>query len=469
MPSAHGSENEGVLRPQARPGPRRSLRTRTVLSNQETLLLALLRRDAPAKVSAERLALLGDPGFRSAFLAVAAGHGVIGLTLTALRRCGAFQSLDPKTRDSLFAPLRPFAFQAAMWDAERDRLLDALRAESLVPLVLKGAALRLTVYREAVERLSGDLDLLVSAHQVRNGLEALARAGYVDHWTDEARRAHLRRGYHLSLSHASGFEVELHWDLSARGEGFRFDPAAFLNRSVLHERAGADPVRVPCPEHMVLHLADQNREDSFSRLKRLVDIDRVIASAVASGSDLDWGYLVRQAREGGHETVVALALQLSRRLLDTPVPRSVLGDLSLKRSVRFHLSALRPDAYLLTQQGLRSTVAQRTLHLWLIRNWGDRYRWVRRVLRGSTNPMADVYSARRGIVISQTWNARLLRLRKILKLAVYHVILYLAAVRDRGRTQTGFWPAAASRSGLARRLRRFSKGLVWTSPANTTS
>jgi hypothetical protein len=446
------------------------LLTRTSLSEPEKLLLALVRADSASEVTSSELAALEDDSFRSVFRSIVTGHGVIGLALTSLRRCGGFESLKPETRDELIAPLRPFAFQAALWDAERDRLLRVLREHSLIPVVLKGGALRLTVYEDPAERLSGDLDLLVSAHRVRDGLEALAEAGYVDHWTDDARREHLRYGYHLSLSHASGFEVELHWDLAARGEGFHFDPAAFLNRSILHEREGSDPVRVPSPEHMVLHLADQNREDSFARLKRLVDIDRVVRGA--RDSDFDWDYLVSQARQGGHATVLALSLRLARRLLDTPVPSRVDRDLKPPPLARAHIALLNPEAFLVTQQAHRNAVARRALHLWLISGWRRRVRWVQRVIDGSTNPMAHVYSARRGRVISRSLHARSKRIYSLARMGAYHGLLYAASLGDRlgvGPARKSFWassPRSKSRilgSGLLK------KGASWTSPANTTS
>ena len=473
MPFKNESGNKQERHAGARPVPRRPMLARSKFADHELLLLSLVRRDAPFRVSADLLARLSDPGYRSAFHAVASGHGVIGLALTALRRCEAFLTLDRETRDEILAPLRPFAFQTALWDAERDRLLEVLRGHCLIPLVLKGGALRLTVYSEAAERLSGDLDLLVPAHRVRDGLEALARAGYVDHWTNEARSEHLRRGYHLELSHENGFKVELHWDLAPRGEGFRFDSAAFLNRSFMHEREGAAPVRVPAPEHMVLHLAAQNREDSFSRLKRLVDIDRVIAATVASGGGMDWDYVVRQARYGGLQTVVGLAFQLSRRLLDTPVLPDAVLDLELPRIVRFHVSLLRPEAYVLTQQAFRSTVARRALHFWLMPGWRSRAKWARRLVGGSTNPMAHVYSERRGVVINQTLRARSVRSWKLLKVGAYHLILYAAALRavvaDRSGGRLDFWPSGSPRAGRYPTIQRLSKGAPWTSPANTTS
>jgi hypothetical protein len=472
VPSTNGSDISPVRRGSGRREPRRPLLARSTLSQPEGLLLSLVRRDAQTAIGTGDLERLADPAFRSAFHAVMTGHGVIGLTLTALRRCDAFESLDQETRDQVTAPLRPFAFQAALWDAERDRILGVLRAHSLLPVVLKGGALRLTVYSEPAERLSGDLDLLVPAHRVQDGLEALTEAGYVDHWTDYARREHLRIGYHLSLSHKNGFEVELHWDLAPRGEGFRFDPAAFLNRSELHRRDGAPPVRVPSPEHMVLHLADQNREDSFSRLKRLVDIDRVVAATVASGSELDWAYLVRQARHGGHEAVMGLALQLCRRMLDTPVPNGVLRELKVSPVARFHLSLLQPEALVVTQQAFHSTVARKALHLWLQPGWGTRARWAQRILGGSTNSLAHVYSARRGRVISKTIWARARRSWGLAKAGAYHGLLYLGAlgrvVNGRREGTAPFWserPLARPESNIKHR----TKGTPWISPANTTS
>jgi len=469
VPSSNGSERNPLRRDTGRREPR-PLLARSRFSEPEELLLSVVRRDARTGVSVDRLSRLTDHGFRSAFHSVMTGHGVIGLALTALRRCDAFGTLDRESQDHVTAPLRPFAFQAALWDAERDRLLEVLRAQSLVPVVLKGGALRMTVYSEPGERLSGDLDLLVPAHRVRDGLEALAGAGYVDHWSDYARKEHVRSGYHLSLSHRNGFEVELHWDLAPRTEGFRFDPAAFLNRSVLHHREGAPPVRVPSPEHMVLHLADQVREDSFSKLKRLLDIDRVVATAVASGHDMDWDYLARQARQGGHQAVLGLALQLSRRLLDTPVPTEAVQCLKVDPLVRTHIALLRPEAFVLTQQAFRSTVARRALHLWLQPGWGTRARWARRIIRGSTNSMAHVYSARRGVVISQSVAARTRRAWSLVKVGAYHGLLYLAAVGtviSRPSAERGsFWPARHARF---RQQPRFKKGIPWISPANTTS
>lgn len=474
MPVKNGS-GIGMLRQQERPAgvsdpPRRPLLARSSFSGPEELLLALVQADSASRVTRVEVQPLEDPAFRSAFQSVITGHGVIGLALTALRRCDGFGGLRSETQNELMAPLRPFAFQAALWDAERDRLLRVLREHSLIPVVLKGGALRLTVYDDPAERLSGDLDLLVSPHRVCDGLEALAEAGYVDYWTEEARREHLRHGYHLSVSHANGFEVELHWDLAPRGEAFHFDPAAFLNRSVLHEREGVDPIRVPSPEHMMLHLAYQNREDSFSRLKRLVDIDRVIRASRQPG--LDWGYVVSQARRGGLATVLALSLQLVRRLLLTPVPAHVDRDLNASPLARAHIALLNPEAFVVTQQAHHSTVAKRALHLWLISSWRCRARWARRIIDGSANPMAHVYSVRRGRVISRSLHARGKRLYALMRMGVYHGLLYSAALRDRltiSGNRRSFWSNGRRSSPRPPVSEQLPKGAPWTSPANTTS
>ncbi|MCK5490093.1 MAG: hypothetical protein KAI98_08885, partial [Gemmatimonadetes bacterium] len=193
----------------------------------------------------------------------------------------------------------------------------------------------------------------------------------------------------------------------------------------------------------------------------------------ASGGGMDWDYVVRQARYGGLQTVVGLAFQLSRRLLDTPVLPDAVLDLELPRIVRFHVSLLRPEAYVLTQQAFRSTVARRALHFWLMPGWRSRARWARRLVGGSTNPMAHVYSERRGVVISHTLRARAVRSWKLLKVGAYHLILYAAALRavvaGRSGDRSGFWRAMSPPARRGSTIHRLSKGAPWTSPANTTS
>ena len=96
----------------------------------------------------------------------------------------------------------------------------------------------------------------------------------------------------------------------------RLLPERFMARSRTLERPGAPPIRIPSPEDMVLHLASQEVEDWFSTIRRLVDIDRVVRSEAA----FDWSYLRSAAAQARMSQLLGFTLQLTRRLLSTPMP-----------------------------------------------------------------------------------------------------------------------------------------------------
>jgi hypothetical protein len=112
---------------------------------------------------------------------------------------------------------------------------------------------------------------------------------------------------------------------------------------------------------MLLHLVLQNVQEGFTRLGRIVDIDRIVASTPW----LDWNALSAEAREGNLEPALALSLHLARQLLGTPTPPAVLVALRPGAASRFHLAALHalraapPDSLL-------GPAGRHMMHLWLL-------------------------------------------------------------------------------------------------------
>ncbi len=279
------------------------------------------------------------------------GHGLLGLALATLERSGFPSRLSEPRRDQLLRPLPILRRQSRVWDLERDRLL-ALHAKAGIDVVLlKGGALRSMVYRESVERPIGDLDLLVAKDEVQASIDLLEDVGYESPYTESAIHAFEERHFHLRLVHRNGFIVEVHWNLTPEETCFPLDGVRFLERAL---PAGQDTGhRVPTPEDMILHLANQNVEDSFTKLRRFVDIDRVIRA----NPDLDWDALVRRARASGTHNIAALAVQISHRLLGTPVPPDLPRRLGVSALVRAHLALLEPAANLMSASGTRPSAA----------------------------------------------------------------------------------------------------------------
>lgn len=325
------------------------------------LLVRLCRRDA-ASLGPADLRQLADAEFHARFHEVAAQHRVHGLVLTTLEREPLARELAPETLAALLQPLAELRARADAQERELARLLEHFRLAGLDPVVLKGPALRRTVYSEPVERRFGDFDLLFAPEELDRAFATAESAGYC--FQSSARRLAGYRAdhFHVILRRPERFVVELHWGLSRLTWPFRLEPRDFLqgSRPVGPARAGEIELRIPRPELMLLHMAHENLRDSFSRLVRLVDVDRIVA--VAPG--IDWDEVAALARRGGLGPLVALSLELAREILGTPIPTRAVQGLRARGLARVHIGLMRPASSLLHRR-LGGPGARTSLRLWL--------------------------------------------------------------------------------------------------------
>ena len=368
-----------------------------------------------------------SPSFQKSFLAKAEELAVLGLILVELDRTGRITELQPAPGYTA-GHLRLLRRQAAMWDLERDAVLRQLSNAGVPVLLLKGAALRMTAYRDPAERAFGDIDVMVPAASLEAAVAALAENGYVPE-SDDRIKLYLEHYHHLILKKAAGFIVEVHWALVPVMSPFRLDAEAFRRDARAIATPGAGEVAVPCAEHMVLHLAQQNMEDGFSQLRRLVDVDRVIASA----AEFDWARLDSEAKRMQVQAVLALTLRLAALLLGTTIPRGFIAGLGLSAATLTHLALLDPVGLVLEQRG-RQRAVQELLLLWCLPRAATRLR----TLMG----MASGQQERLWRQLGWYRSGALTKISSLAKLAVYQAALYptlLFGERAGARRRRNFW------------------------------
>jgi hypothetical protein len=331
-------------------------------------LLSLIRRDGSVDCPPEALG--------KALLAAAERHAVLGLLLVSLDRRGQLGELTARSGLDAVDHLRRLRRQAARWDLERDAVLARLSKAGIPAVLLKGAVLRLTVYREPAERALSDLDLLVPREALQPALEILEAAGYESGPPDQVAR-YREYHHHLILRNAGGFVVELHWALVPPDSVWALDPAAFLGNARTIATPGGYRVRIPSAEHLVLHLAQQNVEEGFTQLRWIVDVDRVIAT-----QQLDWEQLAEEAIRMRLQGATALTMGLARALFGTSVPECYLETLRLSRASRTHLALLDPVRVVLEQRGLRGVVHD-SLLLWCLPDRRARLSVLKQMLTGA--------------------------------------------------------------------------------------
>ncbi|HLL83579.1 MAG TPA: nucleotidyltransferase family protein [Longimicrobium sp.] len=279
--------------------------------------LVRLLRVSPGPAAAVAEAVRGaDPGV---LVAEAIRHGLAGLVLHVLH--GAGVELPPPHGETLRGQAMTSVGIGMQVKRLLLRALDALAAEGITPVLLKGYGLGLRLYPEPFLRASSDVDLWVERAELdraervlstKLGLARVEEAGEVDF---EEERLH-----HLQLAGKAGI-VELHYrPLSSfgsalEGEGYRA-------RGVKAEVEGR-PLWYLGPEDELVYLAVHATHHMLQRLSWLHDLKLFALKHPA----LDWDEVVAKAKAERMAGLAYFALDAARRLLDAPIPEAALARL----------------------------------------------------------------------------------------------------------------------------------------------
>lgn len=207
-----------------------------------------------------------------------------------------------------------------------DAILDEVSRDGITPVLLKGAALALSLYEQPALRPMQDLDILVAPGEVEATVAALGRAGFRAVAASRTPAFYAAHHHTVPMIGRSGrVIVEIHRGLVPPEDGLVIDPAPFVARSQRIEARGRS-YRVLSREdqmvHACLHLSYCDR--FVGRLRDLIDVHAIVEIEAAR---LDWGIVVGATHQPEVHRSLLSSLDLARRLLGTPVPREVMHEL----------------------------------------------------------------------------------------------------------------------------------------------
>jgi hypothetical protein len=186
--------------------------------------------------------------------------------------------------------------------------------------VLKGLSIAMTGYPRSDLRQSVDIDVLVPPAAFACVVEALINDGFqlLDvNWPVIADRFPGQ----LRLRAPTGPLIDLHWHLLNAPRlrtVFRLATGELLARSVpLAE------LRMLSAEDRLMHLGLHAALAGANRLSWLVDLDRSVR-----GTEFDWNEVIGRSRLARCGASLAVALQRAQRVLDTPIPTTMLRTLA---------------------------------------------------------------------------------------------------------------------------------------------
>jgi len=214
-----------------------------------------------------------------------------------------------------------------------NRIAKAFNEAGIDWIALKGPVFTAQYYGDLSARVSGDLDVLVLPAAVPAAVKALTALGIlptrpVQHQT---RRFGVLPHEFKFYSPSPRFLVELHSSLSsACYEGVPVE-TVFARRQSFSLEGTAYPVM--SPEDTLLFACLHGFGHRWEHLTLTYSVDRVLRCTAPKG--LDWDYITHRMQASRKQRAVLLALALSRRCFESPLPDSILrrgeADRSLPR------------------------------------------------------------------------------------------------------------------------------------------
>ena len=255
-------------------------------------------------------------------------------------------SLPEPIHRHLLSAERISRFNAQMLHAELQALAP-LCDGSFPVIALKGSAYALQGLSVASGRFVSDLDLLVPRANLRIMEQRLRKAG----WETAELDAYDER-YYRDWSHETPpmrfpghfLEVDLHHAITPVTGALSFDPSPLFESSLA---VPGSPFRVLSAPDQLLHACVHCFQDGdlSLRVRELVDIDMLLRD-FASRTDF-WRNLFARAEELGLQRPLWYGLHFTRKWLETPVPATMLGELSSPHPLVVRvMDALVPPAML---------------------------------------------------------------------------------------------------------------------------
>jgi len=246
---------------------------------------------------------------------------------------------------------------------ELERLLSIISAENGRPVLLKGAALALGVYREPTDRWFLDLDVLVPHPELDGVCARLEGAGYRHRKGKRDPLFYEKYHLHRIMLGPQGAVIEIHWALTIPGSVYDHDVAGVFNRAESCV-VGRHKVKCAAAVDQILHGVYQNIADGFVDLRRILDLVKLVPGLVAA----DWDYLVAESQRTGQEKGLYLTLHIMKSISGAALPNEVMSALEPGPATRRTLRGLQVITGCLDRQAGLTAGYTQLLHILLTPN-----------------------------------------------------------------------------------------------------
>lgn len=201
------------------------------------------------------------------------------------------------------------------------RLLKLFDEHQIFALPFKGPTLAATAYGDISLRKFGDLDILIQERDIGKVENLLLCGGY--RLQKKAIESPVESDWELSYVHGeTGVHVDLHWGIMPPFFPFPFDFERLWSRRKQVSLAG-QTISALSDEDLLLILCAHGCKHYWEHLEWLCDV----AELSGASQELNWEWLLNEARRVRSRRMLFLSLQLARDLLGATIPTHVLQSM----------------------------------------------------------------------------------------------------------------------------------------------
>lgn len=303
------------------------------------LLLLCGPGDTTQERQAEIRALLADGIDWTLFARQAIAHGLTSTAASKLTDV-APDILPPDIADAFLVIIEETVRRSRALFEEIGRLIDALAANGIEAIPLRGPVLEIQIYGRPGRRDGRKLELLVRSSDVARSVASLSELGYA--LDTDFDRIYPAQEQITLFGSGTGTPVEIHTALASRKAAFAIDYAALWHRAARTEVAGKILLRLT-PEDGLLALALGGNARTWQRLNAVFDV----AALIIACPRLDWNVVAERARAQGCERTLLVAAALAWHCLRAPVPdvtrEAWQTDPSVASTIRHIVDAWQSD------------------------------------------------------------------------------------------------------------------------------
>lgn len=189
-------------------------------------------------------------------------------------------------------------------------------------LVFKGPVLAADVFGGISLRTFGDLDILVSRHNLRKSIYLLQGEGFnTDINLNIDQYEKLLAEFHHAVMIKGSAVVELHWELSGR---YFSKPVEFESVAERIEVVNVEGISVPTlgREDLLVYLCIHGCRHYWAQLDSVCCVNELVTNK----KDLDWDVVISLAQKQGARKMLFLGLLLAQQLLGLELPAKIRAE-----------------------------------------------------------------------------------------------------------------------------------------------